>query len=64
MVDALRRSLAAFANPDRWRELMLRGMTQDYSWRASARDYLAVYERAAELGRLRRAAATRVTPVR
>ena len=34
--------------PDRWRELMLRGMNQDWSWDGSARLYIDVYRAALE----------------
>ncbi len=32
--------------PEVWKRLMLRGMKKDYSWARSAREYLALYERA------------------
>ncbi len=32
--------------PEVWKRLMIRGMNKDYSWNRSAREYLALYERA------------------
>ena len=53
MLDAVRRALAAFADGERWRVLMQRGMRQDYSWKRSARQFVEVYEQAAARGRAR-----------
>jgi starch synthase len=54
MVRALRRGMAAYRDPARWRDLMVRGMRQDHSWRRSARSYVRVYEEAAALADRRR----------
>ncbi|MGD8377889.1 MAG: glycosyltransferase, partial [Acidobacteriota bacterium] len=54
MVEALRRAMAAYRNPGRWEDLMVRGMRQDHSWRRSARRYVRVYEEAAALAERRR----------
>ena len=43
MVAALRRGLTAFRQPAVWTELMRRGMARDFSWRASADGYDALY---------------------
>ncbi|MEM2869911.1 MAG: glycogen synthase GlgA [Thermoplasmata archaeon] len=45
-VEAVERARTLFRDPDRWRALVLRGMAADFSWRASARRYLEVYEEA------------------
>ncbi|MCB2191629.1 MAG: glycogen synthase GlgA [Deltaproteobacteria bacterium] len=37
-----------FAQPDAWRRLMLNGMAQDFSWTASARRYLELYQATAQ----------------
>lgn len=37
-----------FAQPELWRQLMLSGMAQDFSWKASARRYLELYQQAAQ----------------
>jgi starch synthase len=42
---ALREAFRAFANPPAWREIMLRGMAKDFSWKASAAEYSALYRR-------------------
>jgi starch synthase len=41
---ALDQALTAHANPDEWRDLVLRGMSRDFSWDRSARAYVRVYE--------------------
>lgn len=46
MLDAVDRALQVYRNQEEWRELMLAGMRQDWSWRRSAREYLDVYEHA------------------
>jgi starch synthase len=45
LLDAVRRALAVYREPDRWRALQLAGMARDYSWDASAREYVKVYRR-------------------
>ncbi len=49
LVGALDRALAAYAEPDRWQTLQCRGMAADFSWNASAQQYVALYRRAIEL---------------
>jgi starch synthase len=49
LADAVRRALAAMAEPRRWSDVQKRGMTDDWSWRGPARDYVAAYRRAIEL---------------
>jgi len=39
----LRRSINAYQNPEDWREIQKRGMSQDFSWEHSARQYKALY---------------------
>ncbi len=41
--DALSRALAAFADRSRWEQIVRRGMEKDFSWDASARQYLELY---------------------
>jgi starch synthase len=46
MLAALRRAIELYRNdPQGWRRLQVRGMREDHSWQASAREYLALYER-------------------
>ncbi len=49
LLETVRTALAAFRDQQKWRVLMRNGMAQDYSWDASARDYVRVYERARQL---------------
>jgi len=46
MKDAVSRAIAAFADRPRWEGIVRRGMEKDFSWEASARQYVALYERA------------------
>jgi starch synthase len=43
---AVGRALDAYADRDLWSGLVRRALVQDWSWDASAREYLRVYERA------------------
>ncbi len=47
LLGALRRALALYADPRRWKRLALTGMRRDFSWRHSAGDYLELYDRLA-----------------
>jgi starch synthase len=49
LLETVQIALAAFRDHDRWQALMRNGMLQDYSWDASARDYIRVYERARQI---------------
>jgi starch synthase len=46
LLAALSRAVEAFANRPLWRRIQQAGMRQDFSWEASARAYVDVYERA------------------
>jgi starch synthase len=46
LVAAVRRALAAMADPDRFRHIQSQGMARDHSWRVPARSYEAAYRRA------------------
>ncbi len=46
LLDALRRAFGTFRNQDEWTGMMERGMAQDFSWDAPAKEYVGVYERA------------------
>ncbi len=43
LLDAIRRAAALYGDRAAWRRLMQRGMTRDFSWTASARQYQALY---------------------
>ncbi len=49
---AVVRALEAYQFTDAWRDLMHRAMLADYSWDASAEQYVALYRRAQELQRI------------
>jgi starch synthase len=49
---AIVRALEAYKFQGRWQELMQRAMLADYSWDASAEQYVALYRRAVELRQL------------
>jgi starch synthase len=48
LMDALQRALGTFRNKEEWTRMMKRGMAQDFSWDAPAKEYVRVYERAIE----------------
>ncbi len=45
LAETWRRALAAYRRPEEFRALQKRGMAQDFSWTASARRYVELYER-------------------
>ena len=45
---AVERALLLFGRRDAWKALAVNGMKQDFSWEASAKQYLALYRRAIE----------------
>ncbi len=49
---AVVRAIEVYRFPEVWRHLMQRAMLADYSWDASAEQYVALYRRAQELHRL------------
>ncbi len=49
LLETVQEALAAFRDQESWRVLMRNGMLQDYSWDASAREYIRVYERARQI---------------
>ncbi len=44
--DAVSRALAAFGDRPRWERIVGRGMEKDFSWGPSAKEYVALYEKA------------------
>jgi len=48
LLDAVRRALRLYKDRDSWRNVMLTGMRQDWSWDRSARGYCEAYQRAVE----------------
>jgi starch synthase len=45
LLAAIQEALKAFGDKVAWKKLMLNGMQKDFSWTASAREYVKVYER-------------------
>ncbi len=46
MAAAVQQALEMYSHPRLWRRIIKTGMDQDYSWQASAQQYLEVYQRA------------------
>ncbi len=51
LVAAVRRALELFRNAGKWKEILQNGMNLDFSWDASAREYVKVYEGAVAAAR-------------
>jgi starch synthase len=51
LVDGIRRALNAYGDKARWANLQCRAMERDFSWDASARAYVDLYQRALALHR-------------
>jgi len=43
--EAIRRALALYRDPPSWRRVQRAAMARDVSWKASAKEYVKVYER-------------------
>lgn len=48
LVDAVRRARDAFRDAPTWRQLVRSAMGEDFSWHASAKEYVSLYRRAAK----------------
>ena len=55
----IKEALRAFRDQNSWQQLMRNGMSKDFSWNASAKEYIRVYERARQLRAGNRNAASR-----
>ena len=44
-VEAVDRALLLYQDSSRWQSMMRRGMRKDFSWSASARQYLDIYNK-------------------
>jgi starch synthase len=51
LLSALGRALQMFENRPAWRRIQMAGMREDFSWDASGREYVKVYERVAAANR-------------
>ncbi|HEV2023058.1 MAG TPA: glycogen synthase GlgA [Terriglobales bacterium] len=49
LLATLRAALAAYQDKSSWQTLMRNGMAKDFSWTASAKEYVRVYEKARQL---------------
>jgi starch synthase len=49
LLATIRTALAAYKDQPGWQSLMRNGMSKDFSWDASAREYVKVYERVRHL---------------
>ena len=49
LLATIRAALQAYRNQETWRVLMRNGMSKDFSWTASAKEYVRVYERVRQL---------------
>jgi starch synthase len=47
LLSAIKRGLVLFKNRTAWKNLMLQGMEKDFSWEASAKKYIQLYNKAA-----------------
>jgi starch synthase len=45
LLNCIHEALRAYKDQAGWRKLMLNGMSKDFSWTASAREYVKIYER-------------------
>ena len=44
LAHALRQAVGAWREPALWRQLMRRGMAQNFSWEAAAAQYMTLYQ--------------------
>jgi starch synthase len=49
LLATIKQALLAYQDPSSWQTLMRNGMTRDFSWGTSAREYGKIYERARQL---------------
>ena len=49
----MRRAVETYRQPSLWRQLVRHGMAEDFSWEASARQYVALYTKAIKRARER-----------
>jgi len=49
LLATLKQAMAAYRDPAGWQTLMRNGMARDFSWTASAKKYVEVYERVKQI---------------
>lgn len=50
LLSTIQQALTIYEDPDQWRTLMLNGMRADFSWDASARHYVELFQRLVGVG--------------
>jgi starch synthase len=45
LLRVIHQAMQLYRDQESWQRLMRNGMSKDFSWRVSAREYLRVYER-------------------
>jgi len=45
LLSTIHEALEAFKDQSSWKKLMINGMSKDFSWAASAKEYVKIYER-------------------
>jgi starch synthase len=58
LLATIKQALLAYRDPSSWQMLMKNGMSRDFSWGASAREYGKIYERARQVQAVAEAATT------
>ncbi|MBM4333082.1 MAG: glycogen synthase GlgA [Deltaproteobacteria bacterium] len=56
LLETIKRALLVYRNQAAWKKLMIQGMSVDFSWERSARDYLQVYQETIDKKKRRAAA--------
>jgi starch synthase len=44
LMEAIKRALIVYSQPEIWQQLQVNGMQKDYSWNNSAKEYMTLYE--------------------
>jgi starch synthase len=44
LMEAIKRALIVYSQPEIWQQLQVNGMQKDYSWNNSAKEYMCLYE--------------------
>jgi starch synthase len=44
LMEAIKRALIVYSQPETWKQLQACGMQKDYSWKKSAKEYMSLYE--------------------
>jgi starch synthase len=45
LMEAIKRALIVYSQPETWKQLQTSGMQKDYSWNNSAKEYMGLYEK-------------------